>query len=166
MPVALPTASCGSKEPPVSDMIRIIRKCVHGPHRRLGWSTVDLSSCQWSLVGRRGQGCYVIGSLLSCDVLVHASFVRGVDSSVLHVCLTQLPKAEDTFGHKKEVAGNSFRCFQASQSHTDNPFICLHSNFLSTGTCWSFALERYQASRKEKPFVVDRIFIPITNSEA
>jgi len=84
---------------------------------------------------------------LHCDVLVHASAVRGVDSSVLHVGVARLPKAKDTLGHKKEVAGNSFRCFQAS-------------------TCRSFALKRHQASRKEELFVVDRIFIAITNSEA
>jgi len=84
---------------------------------------------------------------LYCDALVRASVVRGVSSSILHVCVTQLPKAKDTFGNKKEVAGNSFWCFQ-------------------TSTCRSFALERYQASRKEELSIVDRIFIPITNSEA
>jgi hypothetical protein len=101
--------------------------------------------------------------------LYRTSIYRVVTSSLLFLCSARISEAQNSLGHEKEVACNSFGRIQArQQSSTRYPcrLVTIYFSFYHfTGTLWSFPLERFQATWKKESFVIDGVFIPISDGQ-
>jgi hypothetical protein len=135
----------------------------------LGWRPKGYYIINPSLTGQRnGEITTSFDHVFVHALLDRTSVYRLITPSILFLCNAWVSEAQNSLWLEKEVARIGLRRVQARQRRSIRSpcwiVMFFFYDFL-TGTCRSFPLERFQAPREKESFVIDSVFIPITDSQ-